>query len=81
EELTLALRLFGAREIGLGLLLRDSSSVVIQRALQICAISDAIDIVAAGVGFIEGSLSREIATAVGGLGAVLSAYSLWILNR
>ncbi|SCV69003.1 BQ2448_2023 [Microbotryum intermedium] len=81
SELSVAVRLFGARDIALGLLLRDSTSAVVVRALQVGVIADSLDILAAGLGWIEGNLSPEVATAVGSIGAVLSAYQLWILNR
>lgn len=50
------LRLFGVRDIGLGLLLRDSASAVVERGLQIGMIVDLLTVVSAGYGFIEVSL-------------------------
>jgi len=81
EELSISVRMSGARDIGLGLLLRDSTSAVVTRALQIGVITDILDIIAAAGGFVEGNLSREVATAVAGTAAVLATFQLWILNR
>jgi len=81
EETTLAIRLFGARDIAIGLLLRDSASAVVERAVQIGFISSGLDILAAGLGFIEGNLSREIATAVATAAGVVGAFQAWILYR
>lgn len=44
------------RDIGLGLLLRDSASAVVERGLQIGMIVDLLTVVSAGYGFIEVSL-------------------------
>ncbi|ORY61931.1 hypothetical protein BCR35DRAFT_355160 [Leucosporidium creatinivorum] len=81
SELSVAVRLFGARDIALGLLLRDSTAAVVTRALQVGVIADSLDILAAALGFIEGNLSTEVATAVAGIGAATAAAQLWILNR
>jgi len=80
EETTLAIRLFGARDIALGLLLRDSASAVVERGLQIGLISSCLDILAAGLGFIEGNLSREIATTVAGISGGVAIFQAYILN-
>ncbi|KAK4704272.1 hypothetical protein P7C70_g1933, partial [Phenoliferia sp. Uapishka_3] len=80
-EQSLAIRLFGARDIALGLLLRDSTAAVVTRALQVGAIADAFDVLAVVLGWVEGNLSPEVATAVGAVSASVGAYQLWILNR
>lgn len=81
EELSIAVRLFGARDIGLGLLLRDSTSAVVERALQIGCLADVLSICGAGFGYIEGTLSQEVASAVGLVGVVLAGFQAYILNR
>ncbi|KAG0152193.1 hypothetical protein CROQUDRAFT_315484 [Cronartium quercuum f. sp. fusiforme G11] len=81
EELSVAIRLFGVRDIGLGLLLRDSASAVVERALQIGLIVDLLGLVSAGFGFVEGTLSQEIATAVGTVAAVFAGVQAYVLNR
>jgi hypothetical protein len=60
EELTLAIRLFGSRDIALGLLLRDSASAVVERAVQIGFVSSGLDLAATAFGFIEGTISTEV---------------------
>ncbi|KEI37717.1 uncharacterized protein L969DRAFT_89686 [Mixia osmundae IAM 14324] len=81
EETTLAIRLFATREVVFGLLLRDSSSSVVERALQVGLINSVLDIGATVFGFVEGNLSREIATAVGGFAALSALFQAYILNR
>merc|ERR1739845_327027 len=62
EETITALRLAGTRDIVLGLALRDSTAVVVERAL----ISSVLDLVVTAYSFfLEGSLSPEVATASG----------------
>ncbi|KAK4053826.1 hypothetical protein OIV83_001482 [Microbotryomycetes sp. JL201] len=81
SELGLAVRLFATRDFVLGLLLRDSTAAVVTRALQAGLISSLLDLAAAGLGYVEGTLSPETGGAialVGGLGAALQFY---ILNR
>ncbi|KAI5477788.1 hypothetical protein MNV49_005872 [Pseudohyphozyma bogoriensis] len=80
-EATNAIRLTGARDIALGLLLRDSTAAVVTRALQVGVVVDILDILAAGLGIIEGNVSTEVATAVAGIAAASGAFQLWILNR
>jgi hypothetical protein len=60
EELTLAIRLFGSRDIALGLLLRDSASAVVERAVQIGLVSSGLDLAATAFGFVEGNISSEV---------------------
>ncbi|CAH7670183.1 hypothetical protein BY996DRAFT_4582054 [Phakopsora pachyrhizi] len=81
EELSVAIRLFGARDIGLGLLLRDSATAVVERALQIGTLVDVLTAGSAAFGYLEGSLSQEIATAVGVVGLVLAGFQTYILNK
>jgi len=74
EETVTALRLAGSRDIVLGLALRDSTSIVVERALELGFISSVIDLVATAYAFfIEGSLSPETATASGVVAAVGTA--------
>ncbi|KAM0753852.1 hypothetical protein T439DRAFT_322737 [Meredithblackwellia eburnea MCA 4105] len=80
-EQSLAIRLFGSRDIALGLLLRDSTAAVVTRAIQVGVISDVLDLVASVLGWVEGNLSPEVATASGGLAAVGAAFQIWVLNR
>lgn len=75
-----AARLLGSRDIALGLLLRDVSSAVVTRAIQVGVITDALDIAAALWGFLEGSLTQEVALSVSGVAAATGAFSLYILN-
>ncbi|EGG09915.1 uncharacterized protein MELLADRAFT_60915 [Melampsora larici-populina 98AG31] len=81
EELSVAIRLFAVRDIGLGLLLRDSASAVVERSLQVGMIVDLLSVLSAGIGFIEGTLSQEVATAVGTVGAVMAGVGAYVLNR
>ncbi|EFP75953.1 hypothetical protein PGT21_004321 [Puccinia graminis f. sp. tritici] len=81
EELSIAVRLFGARDIGLGLLLRDSASAVVERGLQMGCLADILSVCGAGFGFIEGTLSQEVATGVGLVGLVLAGFQAYILNK
>lgn len=80
-EQSLAIRLFGARDIALGLLLRDSTAAVVTRALQVGVIADGFDVLAVVLGWVEGNLSPEVATAVGVIAASTGAFQLWVLNR
>lgn len=73
-------RMLGARDVGLGLLLRDGSAAVVARAIQISVLTDALDLAAAAWGYFEGSLSQEVALSVSGVAAVTGAFSLYILN-
>ncbi|KAH9453978.1 hypothetical protein MJO28_006989 [Puccinia striiformis f. sp. tritici] len=81
EELSIAVRLFGARDIGLGLLLRDSASAVVERGLQMGCLADILSVCGAGFGYIEGTLSQEVATGVGLVGLVLAGFQAYILNK
>ncbi|PLW17395.1 hypothetical protein PCANC_14641 [Puccinia coronata f. sp. avenae] len=81
EELSIAVRLFGARDIGLGLLLRDSASAVVERGLQMGCLADILSICGAGFGYIEGTLSQEVASGVGLVGLVLAGFQAYILNK
>lgn len=61
EETLSAIRLAGSRDIVLGLALRDSTSIVVERALELGFISSVIDALAVAYGFfIEGSISPEV---------------------
>ncbi|KNZ43933.1 uncharacterized protein VP01_96g9 [Puccinia sorghi] len=81
EELSIAVRLFGARDIGLGLLLRDSASAVVERGLQMGCLADLLSICGAGFGYMDGTLSQEVATGVGLVGLVLAGFQAYILNK
>lgn len=115
-EQSIAIRLFGARDIGLGLLLRDSTAAVVARALReldvvvsqekqeadegwkrselsstlstssprtlLCSLSrDLADRFRSGMGFIEGNLSAEVATAVAGVAAVTGGPTPFLFPR
>lgn len=73
-------RMLGSRDVAVGLLLRDASSAVVARALQVSVLTDALDLAAAAWGYFEGSLSQEVALSVSGVAAVTGAFSLYILN-
>ncbi|KAK4058819.1 hypothetical protein OIO90_000265 [Microbotryomycetes sp. JL221] len=81
SEMSLAVRLFATRDFILGLLLRDSSAAVVTRVLQAGLISSLLDVAAAGLGYVEGTLSPETGGAVALVGGIGSIYSYWILNR
>ncbi|GAA5840954.1 hypothetical protein JCM5353_003699 [Sporobolomyces roseus] len=81
SELAIAVRLTAARDIILGLLMRDSTAAVVTRAVQADLITDVLDIAAAALGWIEGGLSRESALSVAGFAGSAAALSLYILNN
>ncbi|GAA5852910.1 hypothetical protein JCM3766R1_004893 [Sporobolomyces carnicolor] len=81
SELAIAVRLTAARDIILGLLMRDSTAAVVTRAVQADLITDILDIAAAGLGWIEGGLSKESALSVVGFAGSAAALSLYILNN
>jgi len=71
EETLQAARLVASRDIVLGLALRDSTSIVVERALELGFISSVIDAVAVAYGyFVEGSLSPEVASSAGTIAAI-----------
>ena len=51
-----------------------SLSTTVQRVLQVGVINSILDIAATGLGFVEGNLSRETATSVGGFAALTGIY-------
>ncbi|MBW0495257.1 hypothetical protein O181_034972 [Austropuccinia psidii MF-1] len=81
EELSLAVRFFGARDIGLGLLLRDQAASIVQRGVQVGCLVDILSIFGAGFGYLDGSLSQEVASAVGVVSLVLTGIQVYILNK
>merc|ERR1711977_460714 len=82
EETVTALRLAGTRDIVLGLALRDSTAVVVERALELGLISSVLDLVATAYSFfLEGSLSPEVATASGAVALAGSALQYFLLRN
>ena len=73
-------RMLGSRDIAIGLLLRDVSSAVVARALQVSVLTDVLDLAAAAWGYFEGSLTQEVALSVAGVASATGAFSLYILN-
>ncbi|GAA6005022.1 uncharacterized protein JCM10292_002601 [Rhodotorula paludigena] len=80
QEGALAVRLTAARDVVIGLLMRDTTAAVVVRALQADAIISILDILSAGAGFLEGSLSRELALGTAGFAGSFLAYALYLLK-
>ncbi|KAL7007015.1 hypothetical protein EMMF5_003241 [Cystobasidiomycetes sp. EMM_F5] len=79
EETLQAIRLVGSRDIILGLALRDSTAIVVERAVELGFISSVIDLIATGYSFfVEGSLSPEVATASATVAAIGAAFQYYI---
>ncbi|KAK9893425.1 hypothetical protein P389DRAFT_175485 [Cystobasidium minutum MCA 4210] len=82
EETVTAIRLAGSRDIVLGLALRDSTSIVVERAIELGFISSVIDALATAYSFfIEGSISPETATASGTVAAIGIAFQYYLRTR
>ncbi|GAA5978359.1 hypothetical protein JCM10908_004327 [Rhodotorula pacifica] len=81
SESALAVRLVAARDIALGLLLRDTTASVVVRALQADIFVSLLEIASTAAGYIEGTLSQETALSVAGFSAVFASFGLWILNH
>ncbi|BGP22715.1 chloride channel proteink [Rhodotorula toruloides] len=79
-EGSLAIRLVAARDVALGLLLRDTTAAVVVRALQADAFVSLLELLSVGAGYLEGSLSKETAISVAGFSASFAAFALYILN-
>ncbi|GAA6004690.1 hypothetical protein JCM10207_000983 [Rhodosporidiobolus poonsookiae] len=79
-ELSLSVRLTAARDIVLGLLMRDTTAAVVVRALQADILISVLDTAAAAAGYVEGTLSKETATGVAGFALSFAAFGLYILQ-
>ncbi|GAA5822829.1 hypothetical protein JCM11251_004392 [Rhodosporidiobolus azoricus] len=79
-ELSIAVRLTAARDIVLGLLMRDTTSAVVVRALQADVLVSIFDTAAAAFGYVEGTLSKETATGVAGFALSFAAFASYILS-
>ncbi|GAA5894817.1 hypothetical protein JCM6882_006686 [Rhodosporidiobolus microsporus] len=80
SELSIAVRLTAARDVVLGLLMRDTTSAVVVRALQADILVSVLDTAAAAFGYVEGTLSKETATGVAGFALSFAAFGLYILQ-
>ncbi|GAA5848224.1 hypothetical protein JCM8547_004449 [Rhodosporidiobolus lusitaniae] len=80
QSSSLGVRLTAARDIVLGLLMRDTTAAVVVRALQADILASILDTAAAASGYIEGSLSKETATGVAGFALSFAAFGLYILQ-
>ncbi|BGP45871.1 hypothetical protein JCM10450v2_001706 [Rhodotorula kratochvilovae] len=80
SEGALAVRLTAARDVVLGLLLRDTTAAVVVRALQADVVISILDILSAGAGYLEGTLSKELALSTAGFAGSFLAYGLYLLN-
>ncbi|GAA5822811.1 hypothetical protein JCM11251_004388 [Rhodosporidiobolus azoricus] len=63
-----------------GLLMRDTTSAVVVRALQADVLVSIFDTAAAAFGYVEGTLSKETATGVAGFALSFAAAAAWILS-
>ncbi|GAA6047647.1 hypothetical protein JCM3770_001607 [Rhodotorula araucariae] len=80
SEGALAVRLTAARDVVLGLLMRDTTAAVVVRALQADVVISILDILSAGAGYVEGTLSKELALSTAGFAGSFLAYGLYLLN-
>jgi len=82
EETLQAARLVASRDIVLGLALRDSTSIVVERALELGFLSSVIDLVAVAYGyFVESSMSPEVASAGASIAAIGVAFQYYCRAR
>ncbi|GAA5894795.1 hypothetical protein JCM6882_006682 [Rhodosporidiobolus microsporus] len=80
SELSIAVRHTAARDVVLGLVMRDTTSAVVVRALQADILVSVFDTAAAAFGYVEGTLSKETATGVAGFALSFAAFGLYILQ-